>query len=169
MSQLNYLDEPTVPGAGVLADSGDNDIVSRFSAAIVPFGRMLAYDAAEGKVKLPAVAGDLAFANLEGIAVATQAIENQADNTLGVAGINAPAYPATMAINVLRRGRIWAWVEQAVAKTDSVFVRHTAAVNEVAGNFRKDADTANAVDLGDKAHFETETSAAGWVQVNLNL
>lgn len=169
MSQTTYLNEPTVPGAGVLGDSGDNDIVSRFSAAVIPFGRMLSYDAAEGKVKLPAAAGDLAFAALEGIAVATQAIEVQPTNTLGVAGINAPAYPATMAINVLKRGRIWVWTEQAVAKTDPVFVRHTVSGNEVVGNFRKDIDTANATDLGDKAHWETETAAAGWALVDLNL
>lgn len=169
MSQLTYLNEPTVPGAGVLGDSGDNDIVSRFSAAVIPFGRMLSYDGEAGKAKLPAAAGDLAFANIEGIAVATQAIENQAANALGVAGINAPAYPATMEINVLRRGRIWVWVEQAVVKTDTVFVRHTVSGNEVVGNFRKDLDTANAVSLGEKARFESETTAAGWVLVGLNL
>lgn len=169
MSQTTYLNEPTVPDVGMLADNGDNDIVSKYSAAVIPFGRFLSYDAAEGKVKLPAAAGDLDAVDLEGIAVATQAIENQVDNTLGVADANVPAYPATMAINVLKRGRIWVWSEQAVTPLLAVFVRHTASGDNKPGNFRVDIDTANAIDISSKARWVSVTTGAGMALLDLRL
>jgi hypothetical protein len=169
MSQTAYLNEPTVPGVGVLADNGDNDVVSRYSAAVIPFGRFLSYNAAEGKVKLPAAAGDLDAVDLEGVAVATQAIEDQPVNTLGVADADVPAYPNTMAINVLKRGRIWVYSEQAVTPLLAVFVRHTASGDDKPGNFRVDIDTANAVDISAKARWVSVTTAAGMALLDLRL
>jgi len=171
--QTSYSQNPAAGQLGLLADSSPSRIVTGFSDAVIPWGRMVSYDAAQDKVKLPAAATDISDANSEsrpvaGIVVASKALEEQPANTLGVADADVPAYPALTAFSVIRQGVIWVWSEQAVAPTDQVFVRHTASGNEKPGNFRKDADTANAT-LLQGARFMTETAAAGLVQVEINL
>lgn len=173
MSQTSYAEQFTVGQLGQLADQGFTDKVSRYSAAVIPFGRLVALDTNPGKVKLPAAATDILDANsesrpVEGIVISTQAIQEQATNTLGVANANVPAYPIGYNFSVLRKGRVWVWAEEAVTPADQVFVRHTAAGNNKPGNFRQDADTANAA-LLKGARFMSTTTGAGLVLVEINL
>jgi len=51
---------------------------------------------------------------------------------------------------------------------DPVFLRHTTNAALLAGDFRNDADTARA-DAITNARFVTATTAAGLVQVEINL
>lgn len=173
MSQTSYSDELTQAQLGMLSDARENTVVSKYATAAIPFGRLVVRDAADNKVKLPAAALEILDANsesrpVEGIVIATQAIEEQPTNTLGVADANVPAYPANYPISVMRKGEAWVWSEQAVSPTDRVFVRHTASGNEKPGNFRKDADTANAAQLKG-ARFASTTTAAGLVKVEIDL
>lgn len=137
MSQLVYNDNFTAARPGQLNDVGPADIVTRFSAVDLVFGRFVSKHDAVGKVKLPAAGGDIAAATLEGVVVATQAIESIADGLL-------PHYKANDAANILRKGRIWVYSETAFSLTDVLFIRHTTNGALVPGNVRNDADTANA-------------------------
>lgn len=171
--QTSYASTPDAAKLGQLGDIGFNDIVSQYSAAIIPVGRVVCYDAAVDKVKLPAGTTDIADANTEsrpvaGVAISELNIEEQDANVLGVAGANVPAYPIGRAFSVLRKGRVWVWSEQAVAPTDQVFVRFTAAGDEKVGNVRKDADAGKAVNLKG-ARFASVTTGAGLVLLELNL
>jgi hypothetical protein len=171
--QTSYAENLAGAQLGMLGDAGFTDKVSRYSAAVIPYGRCVIFDTTPGKVKLPAAAADVLDANsesrkVEGIVLRTEAIEVQPDNVLGVAGANVPAYPIGYSMSILRKGRVWVWAEEAVTVTDQVFVRHTAAVNEVPGNFRQDVDTANA-ELLHGARFLTATAAAGLVLLEINL
>lgn len=171
--QTSYTQNPAAGQLGLLADASDSNIVTGYSAAVIPFGRLVSYGAAQDKVILPAAATDILDANSEsrpvaGIVVMSKALEEQPANTLGVAGADVPAYPALTAFGVIRKGVIWVWAEEAVVPTDQVFVRHTAAGNEVPGNFRNDDATATCA-LLKGARFLTETTAAGLVQVEINL
>lgn len=65
-------------------------------------------------------------------------------------------------IPVVKRGRIWVIVEQAVALTDTPFVRFAAgAGGSQLGAIRKDADTASAATLSGKAKFMTAQATPG--------
>jgi hypothetical protein len=173
MAQTTYTQSPAVGKLGLLAYAENTKKSTGYSDAVIPYGRLVVYDAANEKVKLPAAATDILDANSEsrpviGVVIATQDIENQVANTLGVANANVPAYPIGFALPILRDGDIWVWAEEAVVLTDQVFVRHTASGNNKPGNFRQDADTANAA-LLNGAKFVTETTGAGLVVVRLNL
>lgn len=171
--QTSYPTQPDAGKIGQLSDLGNNDIVSRFSAAKIPYGRAVCYGAAQGKVKLPAAATDVQtagdFGMFEGIALENPSKESTADNTLGVAGANIGAHDIGDSIPVLKRGRCFVYTEQAVAPSDPVFIRFTASGNNVVGNFRKDADTDKAVAALEKIHFVGVTTGAGLVEVDIQL
>lgn len=173
MAQTTYQETPDVGRLGLVAYAEHTKKSTGYSDEVLPFGRLVVYDAAHEKVKLPAAATDILDANSEsrpvaGIIIATQDIENQVANTLGVANADVPSYPIAFALPILRDGDVWVWVEEAVVKTDQVFVRYTASGNNKPGNFRTDADTATAA-LLNGASFVTETTGAGLAVVRLNL
>jgi hypothetical protein len=173
MSQTTYAEEFAQAQLGMLADAAENNIVSRYSDNVAPFGRCVVRDTVDGKVKLPAAILEILDGNgesrpVEGIVVMSQAIEEQPENTLGVADANVPAYPAQYAFSVMRKGTVWVWSEQAVSPTDQVFVRAIASGDEKPGNFRKDADTANAAQLKG-ARFASTTTGAGLVLLEIDL
>lgn len=173
MAQTTYSENPAIAQLGLLGDNGMTDKVSRYSAAVIPYGRCVSLDTTPGKVKLPAAALDILDANsesrpVEGIVIRTDAIEEQAANSLGVAAANVAAYPIGYNFSVLRKGRIWVWAEEAVTPADQVFVRHTASGDEIPGNFRQDDDTTTAA-LLKGARFMSTTTAAGFVLLEVNL
>jgi hypothetical protein len=69
-------------------------------------------------------------------------------------------------ITIRTLGQIWVYSEQAVAPTDPVFFRCVTNVALLAGDFRKDADTARAVQLSN-ARWVSKTSAAGLALLEL--
>lgn len=171
--QTSYASAPDAAKLGMLDGVGPTDKVTGYGAAVIPFGRVVAYNAAQDKVKLPAAATDILDANSEsrpvaGVVIAQLDMEEQDANVLGVAGANVPAYPIGRPFGLVRKGRIWVWSEQAVSPTDQVFVRYTASGDNVVGNVRKDADTATAA-LLKGARFATITTGAGLVLLEVNL
>ena len=68
-------------------------------------------------------------------------------------------------VSVLREGYIYLTCEEAVAKGETVFARHTAGTGSVIGAVRNDADTASCTDTG--WTFEETTSGAGLALVRV--
>jgi len=155
MPQLDYNDLAAAV-KGALADIGITDKVGRVAAAAIPFGVGLAQTAVAGQAEIPTATGFV----FEGISVQTN---KPTANATGEA-----QYEIGEEITVLRKGRVWVYVEEAVAVNDDVFLRHTDNAALLAGDFRTDADTANA-DQITNARFVTATTAAGLAQIEINL
>ena len=155
MSQLDYNDlSAAVKGA--ISDIAHHDIVGRNALADVKFGLGLAATTVAGQAAVPTATGFV----FEGISVQTN---KPTDNATGEA-----LYKQGEEISVMRKGRIWVYVEEAVAVNDSVFLRHTVNGALLAGDFRTDDDTARA-DQIPNARFITATTAAGLAVVEINL
>lgn len=61
--------------------------------------------------------------------------------------------PAGGPVAVVRKGRVWVMVEEAIALGDAVYVRHTGTAPEQRGAFRNDADTADAQQISAGARW----------------
>jgi hypothetical protein len=82
---------------------------------------------------------------------------------------NTTGYETNDAVRVLRRGKIWVQVENAVTADAAAFCRFASGGGgSVLGSFRSDADTATAVAFP-TAVFRTSTSGAGLAQIEINL
>lgn len=108
--QTDYNDPP-IAYAGMLADSGNNDILTYNNPSMaVPFGRaLLKIVGDDDGVKLPdadAVARFLAVSVYD-------AVQNEDG-----------AYPEKSAISGIRKGRIYVEVEEAVTVDDAVYTRY---------------------------------------------
>ncbi len=162
MSQTSISANMTAAYAGLLADSGFRDVVSRYnseSSAQMPFGIMVCFGAADDAAILP-VDGTTKHV---GVVIATQVYDPTLD--LGTTGI----LPKRM-ISLLRKGRIWVQVEEAVAPGDPVFIRHsTGAGGSQKGAFRKSSDSSTATDLTKKAVFLSTAGAAGLALVDIDM
>lgn len=162
MSQTTYSTQPGESYAGMLGDSKETDIISRAlgGAANVEFGVMLAYGANPTKECAP-VADAGALKSLAGVAVHKHTPDRASlTDDEGIV-------PDSM-VDLLRKGRVWVSVEQAVTPGDSVYVRMVAAGAEVKGHFRKDADGADAIEIVG-ASWQSTTTGAGIALLDLNL
>lgn len=157
MVQTSYndqnVDNPQVKGG--LVDAGFTNKVSRVSAAVISFGVGLSIGA-DGKVLIPAATGS----QFEGVAMMKHKAQS---NALGLA-----RYDIGEAISTLRKGRIWVFAEEAVDPTDAVFLRHTVNGGLIPGDFRTDADTANA-DQITNAKWVSVLTAAGLAILEINM
>lgn len=134
MSQQSYTVLPAVGFRGLLGDPNDDSFaipMANGAAAAVGFGIMVRRDATnpEDQFDVLSAAGQTPL----GVLVHTQAQQNPAlADPLGVDLLEMAS--------VLRRGRIWVPVEEAVAVGDSVYCRHTTGTGTEIGAFRNDAD-----------------------------
>lgn len=71
-------------------------------------------------------------------------------------------------VEILRRGRIWVIVEEAVTAGDPVFFRHTVNGGLIPGGWRTDVDTANADQVAG-AEFMTSAAIDTVAIIDLNL
>lgn len=163
MSQTAYTVDPAVGFRGLLGDPNDDSFaipLSNGAAAAVGFGIMVRRD-----VTNPEDQFDVFSATGQdpvGVLVHTQAQQNpNLADPLGV-DLLEPA-------SVLRRGRVWVAVEEAVAVGDPVFFRHTAGGggSEI-GAFRNDADTATC-DQVTQAAWLQGSAGAGVALLELNI
>jgi hypothetical protein len=70
---------------------------------------------------------------------------------------------------VMKKGRVWVRVEDAVAAEAAAFVRFVVGLpGQVLGAFRSDADAGNAAALPN-AKFVTAAAAGGLALLDLNL
>lgn len=161
MSQTSYAVDMSPAAAGMVADSGVMDVMTGENVAeAIPFGLFVSRDTAgDHRIKLPAAAADITdVKKARGVAMNQQAIESSASGD--------PQYPIKSAVPVLKKGRIWVKVEEAVAPTDTVSIRHAAGGNGV-GSFCKTADGSRALLAG--AKYLTTAAANGLAVVEMDL
>jgi hypothetical protein len=136
MSQTTITQKTAKAAPGLLADIKENDIIGRLIdvTAGVPFGRFMKLKG-EGQCELPSSAAHITGGLRGGVTIRDLAREQSQ------AGVTQ--YNNKDAASLLRSGRIWVQVEEAVVVGDPVFVRHAGGP---LGAFRKDADVSAMVD-----------------------
>ena len=117
------------PIGGINGHVGDNSeavfdqLLNEEATLSIPFGKVVKLGTEDGCLKVTS------GATFWGVAAASPEVEPDAST-------DAMEYDADKYVPVLRRGRIWVDVEEAVAVTDSVFVRVTASGLNLPGNLR---------------------------------
>lgn len=122
----------------------------------IPFGRGIAVDA-QGNVSLPSATGF----SMSGVAV----MKHKSNaNATGEAG-----YQSGEAVVTLKRGRVWVVPETVIASVNEpVYLRHTDDGTNPPGQFRNDADGANADQVS--ARWMSTTAQVGDLAIlELNL
>lgn len=130
--QTSYTESPAAGAPGQEYDIAFfSDVVSWTADEAIPFGAYVV-ESREGGCELPDSAGEVT-GNKGGIALI--------DPTLA----SGVGYQVGDQVRVMRRGRVFALSEEALAKGDTLFVRQaTGAGGSQKGAFRNDADTATA-------------------------
>ena len=161
--QLTYAINQSAAQAGQLYDLSEYDFVSAVNpSADVPFGVALAQGAADGQCKLPAASGDIA--KILGVAALVQTKEQPLPSASGPV-----VYKMGSDIALMRKGRIYVKVEEAVSAMDAVFIRFASGGGGTQlGAFRKSADTASAAQVSG-AVYRTSAGANGFAVVEFNL
>lgn len=85
---------------------------------------------------------------------------------IAVAGV--VAYAINDAVNLVRQGALWCYVEEAVTNYDPVFCRILTNATLVPGNFRNDAASGEAIAVPN-AKFINTITAAGICPIEINL
>lgn len=162
MSQTSYPRKQAVALPGQLSDSGFDYHKASFrndnASAGILFGCMTGLSATEGGAATLA-ATDTALA---GIVIRDHAydIPNELDDD---------GLQPDVVMTLLQRGRIWVTVEETVVVGDPVRVRCVVAGSEVAGVFRKTADSTDCVDISAFARWVTGGSAAAVAELEINM
>lgn len=159
--QTSVSEAPTAAFQGMLADTGPNNDVASFvneSTSEIPFGVMVMQGTADDQCKPLAATTD----KLIGIVVHSHAYDK--DNELGSTGLKQ-----YVSVGVLRKGRIWVPVEEAVTPASSVLVRAVAGGSEVAGAFRDTADSTDCIDISQFARYRSTTTGAGLALVEIDM
>lgn len=133
------------------------------NAADIDFGLLVVRDIMnENKARVPIVATDITTSgNVFGITVNTHV-----ENNYQLSG--SPGYALDSPMSIMRKGRIYVEVEDAVVQGGVVYVRFSASGTEKLGAFRSDADTADAAILPN-AIFETSAAAGEIAIVSINF
>ena len=150
--------------AGMIYDLGENDFISAVNQSVaVGFGLGLAQGSgADGRCKLPAASGDVTNLFL-GISALVQTKEQPYPSLSGPV-----QYPAGSDIAIMRKGRIWVQVEEAVVPMGPVFCRFASGAGGTQlGAFRTSADTATAAQVP-HAVYRSTAAAQGFAVVELN-
>lgn len=143
-----------VPGTGTLSQAATT---ANVTGNPVPFGRGMVEGSTPPLAVLPSVTG-FRFA---GVALFKAKVSPN-DGT-------GAKYEAGEAISLLRKGRVWVLVEEAVTLTSDVFLRHTiGSATELPGRFRTDADSAKA-DQITNARFVSVTAGEGLAELEFSI
>jgi len=123
----------------------------------IPFGFGVAQGSTATLARLPTASGDTYL----GITVLDQTQEVQADDT--------HEYTAGSAMAILRQGRIWVNVEDAVTAGGDVYVRYAASANgDQLGAIRSDGDSSSAAQLTGAVFATTQATPGGLAIVEIN-
>ncbi len=160
MSQTTYSVTPAAAYAGQLAGIEPKRIGSYFNevASALQFGIMVAQGTAKNQVLNVSGTGD----DIVGVTVRA----HQDDTSLaGATGIPASGGKA----DIIREGRVWVAVEEAVVAGDPVFFRHTSGGGgTVIGKFRNDADTASCDALPNARFLDYDaTNSVALLELNM--
>ena len=144
--------------AGQLADIGNADVITRANSqgAAIPFGTFVTKGAAEGQAVLPTASAQVT--GLAGLGVTLRSHTQPQEE----------GYADGDPMPVIKKGRVWVPVEDAVTAESAAFVRFVAAGAEQLGAFRSDADGTDAVALPG-AKFVCDAEAGGLALLDLNL
>lgn len=149
--QTNYNSEMSVGIEGMIADSGKIDAESAvIESGISTFGVAVTKGTGDSQVK------------------ALSAITQKVRGLVLHQNVNDGVIEAGLAVSILRKGRAYVKVEEAVTKGDKVFVRAVATGLEVAGAFRKTQDGTDCIELVN-AEFVSSAAAGALAIVDLNL
>jgi len=169
MSQTAYSQSLAVGRAGMLADNGPRDTVSRNNqfGDVLPFGVACVQGTGDNECTLPAAATDVTGqGKLLGVSLIDLSVENKypEDST-------SPEYAAGAMVAILKKGRCWVTVEEGVTPTSPVYVRFADGIADNTktqkGAFRKSADGTAQVDtltptaVNSTAYFVTVKDANG--------
>lgn len=164
MSQTDYSLTMAAAFAGMIADDGPTDIASALSeeaSAEIPFGVFVAKGAVERTCELPDASTDL----LEGVVVASQRYEPGVGGNIGTTGIK-PKGP----VNVMRSGRVYVKVEEAVVVGDRPHVRYASGAGGTQlGGVRKSAVSMETIDASTQGVFRTAAGAGGFAVLELDM
>ena len=138
MSQTSISLEQPVAQVGMIADTGNHDIHSKVLSAATSIGVLVVRDASDDKVKVPTTAAEVAGANVAGgVLVHNHAVES--DPTTLV-----PTYPIKSVAPVMRKGRVYVKVEEAVTQGNQAYARYATGIADSGlvqkGAFRKSPD-----------------------------
>ncbi len=147
MSQTSYSQTMTVGRAGMIADNGPRDVVSKTNPVVaLKFGRAVCRGTADRDVKLPTSAAEAAACI--GVTLLSQSIESSATGD--------PQYPVGSDVPVLKKGRVWVQVTEAVVAGSPVYVRYATGLADTG-----DVDKGGFSDTGDgTAQVSTLTPTA---------
>jgi len=131
----------------------------------IEFGKFVTEDTWTGlndAAHLPLSAAEITDAKLGvGVTVHTQALEQAASGSTNV------GYAAYSSMSVIRKGRVYVGVEDAVTKGGGVYVRYTASGSYTIGSFRSDEDSGKAA-LLPGARYARAAAAGGIAILELN-
>lgn len=158
MSQTSVAEQGKgFPGQRV--DAGFNDVLSVIAEGAVIDGRMVSRGTdPDSQGLIPAAATDITNAdNVLGVSLRDQSRESSSSGD--------PQHEDKAVMPVLRKGRVWVYVEDAVTPDSDVFVRFQGGDE---GMFRSDADGGDAAQLAG-ARFMSSAGAGELAQLELNL
>ena len=163
MIQTSYPADSPVAVAGMMADDGTSDVISRGAQVNIGFGVACVQGTADGQCNLPTSSGDIS--NFLGVSVY--------DSSLPPAGW-PPGWPGAYGLGstarLCRKGRIYVQVEEAVTPASPVYVRFATEGGFTAtGTFRASADSGTAGLIATGARYLTSASATGFALLDLNL
>lgn len=151
MSQESYNVEMDVAFEGMLADSGRHDALSKvIEGAGLDFGLGCTYGTEEGQIK------------------ALSAITDKFAGCIIHKHVEDGVLVEKSAVSLMRKGRMYVKVEEAVAEGDPVHCRAIAPGAEVVGAFRKSQDGVNTLEVKG-AEFRSSAAAGGLAIIDFNL
>ena len=159
MSQTSYSDRYEKAIEGQLVDmfpDGAESMVSEEASAEIPFGHMVAQGTDDTQALLPAGGSDV----LVGVVVHSHAYSK--DDDLGTTGLKPKTH-----LSVLRKGRIWVRVEDAVSAGDKPYVRWQGAGDQ--GAFRGTDDPGNTIDATALGTFRSSAGAGELAILELDM
>lgn len=146
-----------------LREAADSDVVVSYVAqAALDAGQGVVQGTADNQCTLPAAAGDVT--GLPNLGIASYDPSKPNNWPAGVAN----AYPIGQVVNVLRKGRVWVYVEEAVTPASTPYERHTTGSFTKIGRFRASNDT-NTAAAFPRARFVTSAGIGGLALLEINL
>lgn len=160
--QTSVSADPDVAYEGLVEAPNQADLISRFAEIAINNGLGVCQGTDEKGAKLPGTGTDVTGKGFLGVAV-----YDPSKMVNWPSGTTAP-YPIGQLMTVVRKGRVWVKVEEAVAVTDTPYCRVTAGGNGV-GSFRKSDPGGSAAVAVPNARWVKGGSTNGLALLEINL
>lgn len=159
MAQTSYATTPDAGFPGMIYDLTPHKIDSLANAeasAEIPFGFGVVQGASDNAAVLPAADTD------KFIGVVIHSNTYDYGTQIGDTGVK----PKNI-LNVMKFGRCWVKVEEAVNKGDRAFLRYTVNGGNTPGGWRKSGDSSKAVELLGVTYY-TSAGAGGYAVIEID-